>query len=43
MSLLITTDISTTAWVLAFTAVFVMGVSKSGLKGISIIVVTLMP
>ncbi|WP_435314046.1 sulfite exporter TauE/SafE family protein [Cellulophaga fucicola] len=42
MSLLITTDISTTAWVLAFTAAFVMGVSKSGLKGISIIVVTLM-
>ncbi|EWH13240.1 hypothetical protein KLA_10888 [Cellulophaga geojensis KL-A] len=42
MGLLITANISTTAWVLAFTAVFVMGVSKSGLKGISIIVVTLM-
>ena len=35
-------EISISAWAMAFTAAFVMGVSKSGIKGIAIIVVTLM-
>ncbi|MGB5820195.1 MAG: sulfite exporter TauE/SafE family protein [Saonia sp.] len=35
-------DISTTSWFLAFTASFVLGISKSGIKGIAIIIVTLM-
>lgn len=35
-------DISVTSWVLAFVAAFVLGVAKSGIKGIAIIIVTLM-
>lgn len=35
-------EISTTSWVLAFIAAFIIGVSKAGLKGIAIIIVTLM-
>lgn len=35
-------EISLTSWVLAIIAAFVMGVSKSGIKGIAIITVTLM-
>ncbi|NHF59006.1 sulfite exporter TauE/SafE family protein [Flavobacteriaceae bacterium TP-CH-4] len=35
-------DISITSWILAFIAAFVIGVSKSGIKGIAIIIVTLM-
>ncbi|WP_318343841.1 sulfite exporter TauE/SafE family protein [Flagellimonas baculiformis] len=36
------TEISVAAWVMAATAVFLMGVSKAGLKGMSIFNVTLM-
>jgi len=36
------TEISTAAWVMAASAVFLMGVSKAGLKGMSIFNVTLM-
>ena len=35
-------DISVAAWTMAATAVFLMGVSKAGLKGMSIFNVTLM-
>ncbi len=42
MILLTTSDITTTAWVLALTAAFVIGISKAGIKGIAIINVTLM-
>ncbi|QLG45421.1 sulfite exporter TauE/SafE family protein [Costertonia aggregata] len=35
-------EISLTSWLLAITAAFVVGVSKSGIKGIAIIIVTLM-
>lgn len=35
-------EISLTSWILAFTAAFIIGVSKSGIKGIAIIIVTLM-
>ena len=35
-------DITTTAWALALTAAFVIGISKAGIKGIAIINVTLM-
>ena len=35
-------DISVTAWTMAATAAFLMGVSKAGLKGMSIFNVTLM-
>jgi hypothetical protein len=38
----IQTDISTFSWVLAFTAAFVVGISKAGIKGVAIINVTLM-
>ena len=38
----ISSEITTTAWVLAFTAVIVLGISKAGIKGIAIIIVTLM-
>lgn len=37
-----TLDITTTAWILAFTATCVIGISKAGIKGIAIINVTLM-
>jgi len=36
------TDISITAWTMAATAVFLMGIAKAGLKGMSIFNVTLM-
>ncbi|VAW10055.1 hypothetical conserved protein [hydrothermal vent metagenome] len=42
MTLSITSEISATAWVLAFTAAFVIGLSKAGIKGIAIVNVTLM-
>jgi len=42
MILSITPDITITAWVLALTAAFVIGISKAGIKGIAIINVTLM-
>lgn len=42
MVLSTTLEISTTSWVLSFLAAMVIGVSKSGVKGISIIIVTLM-
>ena len=42
MSLFASFEISTTAWVMAFAAAFVLGVSKAGIKGIAIIIVTLM-
>ncbi len=42
MSLFSYFDVTTTAWVLAFTAAFVLGISKAGIKGIAIIIVTLM-
>ncbi|MFD2788432.1 hypothetical protein KCTC52924_01435 [Arenibacter antarcticus] len=35
-------DITSTTWIIAFTAAFVLGISKSGIKGIAIIIVTLM-
>lgn len=35
-------EITLTSWILAFSAAFVMGVSKAGLKGIAVITVTLM-
>lgn len=35
-------DITTTTWAIAFTAAFVLGISKSGIKGIAVIIVTLM-
>lgn len=35
-------EVSTTVWVLAFTAAMVIGISKAGIKGIAIIIVTLM-
>ncbi|MEB8328325.1 sulfite exporter TauE/SafE family protein [Flavobacteriaceae bacterium KMM 6897] len=37
-----TMDVTTTAWILAFTAACVIGLSKAGIKGIAIINVTLM-
>lgn len=37
-----TSDIAFTAWIIALTAAFVIGVSKAGIKGIAIINVTLM-
>lgn len=42
MLLSIQPDISTFSWVLAFTAAFVVGISKAGIKGVAIINVTLM-
>ena len=42
MILLTTSEITATAWVLALTATFVIGISKAGIKGIEIINVTLM-
>lgn len=42
MILSTTPDITTTAWALALTAAFVIGISKAGIKGIAIINVTLM-
>lgn len=42
MALLLTSDISMTAWALAITAAIVIGLSKAGIKGIAIVNVTLM-
>ncbi len=42
MTLFETSDITTTAWVLAFTAAIVIGLSKAGIKGIAVVNVTLM-
>ena len=42
MSHLLSLDISSTSWIFAFIAAFIMGISKSGIKGIGIIIVTLM-
>lgn len=35
-------DITTTTWAIALTAAFILGISKSGIKGIAVIIVTLM-
>jgi uncharacterized membrane protein YfcA len=35
-------EISTTSWILANLGIFILGISKSGLKGIGIVIVTLM-
>ncbi|GGD50840.1 sulfite exporter TauE/SafE family protein [Muriicola marianensis] len=35
-------EISYTSWILAFTASVVLGISKSGIKGIAVIIITLM-
>lgn len=42
MNLLIASEITTTTYLMAFTAAIVVGVSKAGIKGIGIIAVTLM-
>lgn len=42
MLLTISSDFSTTSWILAFLAAIVIGISKAGIKGIAIITVTLM-
>ncbi|MEM7382265.1 MAG: sulfite exporter TauE/SafE family protein [Bacteroidota bacterium] len=42
MPLLSNPDISVTSWVIAFVASFILGISKSGIKGIAVIIVTLM-
>lgn len=42
MILITAPDITGTTWILAFIAVFILGISKSGIKGIDIIIVTLM-
>lgn len=35
-------DITTTTWAIALTAAFILGISKAGIKGIAVIIVTLM-
>ncbi len=40
MALTIASDITLTAWAIAFMAAFVIGISKSGIKGIDVVVVT---
>tara|TARA_R110000868_G_scaffold68720_2_gene203217 strand:- start:7624 stop:8379 length:756 start_codon:yes stop_codon:yes gene_type:complete len=40
--LAVTSNIPITSWILAFLAAFILGISKSGIKGIAIIIVTLM-
>lgn len=35
-------EISITSWILAFIASFILGISKSGIKGIAVIIITLM-
>jgi len=42
MNLFINSELSIATWVLAFSSAFIIGVSKSGIKGIAIIIVTLM-
>ncbi len=42
MALFVQLEISTTAWVMAFTAAFIIGIAKAGVKGISVLIVTLM-
>lgn len=42
MFLAVTSNITITSWILAFLAAFILGISKSGIKGIAIIIVTLM-
>ena len=42
MRLIALFDLPNITWALAFTAAFILGVSKSGIKGIAIIIVTLM-
>lgn len=42
MSFPITMDIPITTWSLAFMAAFILGISKAGIKGIAVIIVTLM-
>lgn len=42
MFLSLTSEISTTSWILSFLAAFVIGMSKAGIKGIAIINVTFM-
>jgi len=40
VTLLLASDISITAWTLAITAAFIIGLSKAGIKGIAIVNVT---
>ncbi len=42
MPLALLSEISMTSWTLAFTGALIVGISKSGIKGIAIIIVTLM-
>lgn len=42
MLLSITTEITPTAWILAYGATFIVGLSKAGIKGIAVLNVTLM-
>ncbi|APQ17264.1 sulfite exporter TauE/SafE family protein [Maribacter hydrothermalis] len=42
MLLSITSEITSTAWILAFGAAFIIGLSKAGIKGIAVLNVTLM-
>lgn len=42
MLLLITTEITPTAWILASIATFIIGLSKAGIKGIAVLNVTIM-
>lgn len=42
MFLIITSTIPISSWILAFLAAVILGISKSGIKGIAIIIVTLM-
>ncbi|WP_158974883.1 sulfite exporter TauE/SafE family protein [Cellulophaga sp. L1A9] len=42
MYLILLSNISQSSWILAFLAAIILGISKSGIKGIAIIIVTLM-
>lgn len=42
MPLVIDSDISVSSWVIAFVAAFILGISKSGIKGIAVLIITLM-
>lgn len=42
MTLLTTPELTATTWALAFISAFIIGVSKSGIKGIAVLIVTLM-
>ena len=42
MPLLTSPEVSFSSWIIAFVAAFILGISKSGIKGIAVIIVTLM-